>query len=138
MDEFKTILSEDIDLSLKDTTRQYLAGMLKRPQILEYIEDGDVEIGFTSYPEYKYEPAHYHTATKEYQYMIKGCTRYIDIGTGETFEFKKGDFFMIGKNVKYAQKSLAGTKILFIKTVPGDDKVLIEAPEDITLWLIKW
>ena len=70
--------------------------------------------------------------------MIKGCTRYIDIGTGETFEFKKGDFFMIGKNVKYAQKSLAGTKILFIKTVPGDDKVLIEAPEDITLWLIKW
>jgi hypothetical protein len=48
--------------------------------------------------------------------------------------FRKGDFSAIEPGVAYAQKSAAGTEILFIKVPPGNDKVPIETTPEVEAW----
>jgi len=127
-----------INEALKDTTRQYLVGNLKLPQELCHIDDSNIEIGITDYKKYTIELPHWHKVAYEYQYMIKGETKYLDIDTGEETHYAAGDFYRIDPKTKYAQKSLSATTILFIKVPPGNDKVVIELNDTVNEWLEQW
>lgn len=134
MGSIKKISNDDIQASLKHSTRQYLVGDLQRPQDLTHIHSDDIEVGVSRYPDMDEEDAHYHTQAYEFQYMLSGHTVYIDIETRQEFEFKKGDFFLIEPYTVYAQKIKKGTEILFFKTPPGNDKVVVESEEFINAW----
>lgn len=134
MGKFVKIEKADIENVLEGVTRQYLAGNLSRPQTLNFIKDEKLEIGITDYSEYTTEPVHYHTTAVEYQYMLSGWTKYMDIETGEEYEFKKGDFYYIETNTVYAQKSKNGTRILFVKSPSVNDKKVVDTPDLIKEW----
>ena len=135
---FRKLNADEIAVALQGTTRQYLVGQLKLPQTLQHIDDGNIEIGVTDYKEYTAEPTHWHKVAYEYQYMLSGETKYLDVKTGEETYYKTGDFYRIEPETQYAQKSLAGTTILFIKTPPGNDKVTVDMPENVQQWLQSW
>lgn len=129
--------NETIIKSLENTTRQYFAGNLSKPQEIEFIRDERLEIGISSYSNYKYEPTHVHSVATEYQYMISGWTEYMDVETGEVSEFRKGDFYAILPGTVYAQRVKAGTNILFIKTPSINDKQLVDISEEQEKWLME-
>lgn len=131
------IENKDIQKSLEGTTRQYFAGNLSKPQEIEFIRDERLEIGISSYPKHISEPTHVHSIATEYQYMISGWTEYMDVETGEIYEFKKGDFYAILPGTAYAQRVKAGTKILFIKTPSINDKQLVEISDEQEKWLLE-
>ncbi len=134
MGKFNIINACDIEKVLEHVSRQYLVGDLKKPQELKFVRDQNLEIGITDYNEYSTESVHYHTDATEYQYIISGWTQYMDVETGEIFEFKKGDFYGIEKNTTYAQKSKRGTRILFIKVPSVNDKHVVEITKDVQDW----
>ncbi|KAA3616455.1 MAG: NUDIX domain-containing protein [Calditrichaeota bacterium] len=125
----------DIEKSLKNSYRQYLVGMLKKPQLLEYVQDEKLEMGITFYDKSSIESPHTHSQAYEYQYMISGFTKYLDIESKTEFSFKKGDFYLIKPGIKYAQKSKTGTKILFIKLPIGNDKIELQPDYDVIDWM---
>ena len=131
------IAGQDIENVLAGVSRQYLAGNLKRPQELDFIKDVHVEVGITDYSEYATEPVHFHTEAVEYQYMLSGWTMYMDVDTGDVYEFKTGDFYYIEKNTTYAQKSKKGTRILFIKVPSINDKNVVKTSEAVNAWYEK-
>ena len=135
---FKHLEAKDIVSSLENTTRQYLVGQLKLPQILSHYGDENVEIGVTSYKEYTVELPHWHTVAYEYQYMISGETKYLDLDSGEETHYFAGDFYRIEPNTKYAQKSLPNTLLLFIKTPQGNDKVNLPQTSELVKWFENW
>ena len=67
------------------------------------------------------------------QYIV-GDIKYMDLDSGEIFEFKKGDFYLIQPETKYAQKSKKGTEILFIKVPSEDDKMSLDINDVIATW----
>lgn len=129
------INSADILSALKDTTRQYFVGNLSKPQKILFIKDERLEIGISSYPDFKSEPTHVHSIATEYQYMIKGWTEYMDVETGKVYEFKTGDFYAIEPGTAYSQKVKAGTNILFIKVPSINDKQLVKISDEQLKWL---
>jgi quercetin dioxygenase-like cupin family protein len=138
MPKILKINSTEIDNSLLDTTRQYLAGDLQNPQHLQHVPSSLVEIGITRYgKEGRTEPTHTHKQAFEFQYMISGVTAYLDTVTGEEYIFRKGDFYAIEPRTVYAQKSAPGTEILFIKVPPGNDKIPVEITPEIETWYRK-
>ena len=135
MGKIVTIHNADMLDALKNTTRQYYVGNLSRPQTVSYIRDERLEIGISSYPVHQSEPTHVHKVATEYQYMITGWTEYMDVETGEVFEFKKGDFYAIMPGTSYAQRVKAGTNILFIKVPSVNDKKLVDISHEQAQWL---
>lgn len=129
------IINADILNALKDTTRQYFVGNLSRPQEITFIRDERLEIGISSYPAYQSEPTHRHEVSTEYQYMISGWTEYMDVESGEVYEFKQGDFYAIEPGTAYSQRVKAGTNILFIKVPSVNDKQLVEIGDEQLRWL---
>lgn len=129
------IINADILKALKDTTRQYFVGNLSRPQEITFIKDERLEIGISSYQAYQSEPTHKHEVATEYQYMISGWTEYMDVESGEVYEFKQGDFYAIEPGTAYSQRVKAGTNILFIKVPSVNDKQLVEISGDQLRWL---
>ena len=104
------IENESLRSALKTATRQYLVGNLARPQTLTFLRDERLEVGVSCYPHHMTEPAHVHATATEYQYMLSGWTEYMDVSTGETYEFRKGDFYAILPGTPYAQREKAGTE----------------------------
>ena len=135
MGKIVKIENEIIKKSLENTTRQYFAGNLSKPQEIEFVRDERLEIGISSYPDNKHEPTHVHRVATEYQYMISGWTEYMDVETGEISEFRKGDFYAIFPGTAYAQRVKAGTNILFIKTPSINDKQLVDISPEQEKWL---
>lgn len=129
------ILNADILNALRYTTRQYFVGNLSRPQEITFIKDGRLEVGISSYPGFQSEPTHRHEVATEYQYMISGWTEYMDVESGEVYEFKQGDFYAIEPGTAYSQRVKAGTSILFIKVPSVNDKQLIEISGEQLRWL---
>ena len=129
------ISNTEITDALKNTTRQYFAGNLTRPQQFSFIKDERLEIGISNYPSHQSEPTHVHKVATEYQYMISGWTEYLDVETGEVYEFKKGDFYAILSGTAYAQRIKAGTSILFIKVPSINDKQLVDISDEQAQWL---
>lgn len=70
--------------------------------MLDEIFDVNVEVGITYYQTDKTERPHLHKNCSEYQYVILGKTKYLDLDTKE--EFKKGDFLIIRANTRYYRK----------------------------------
>lgn len=135
MSKIDILKNREIIDSLIDNSRQYLVGNLKNPQNLSFIFDENIEIGITAYSDYQYELPHTHSNAFEYQYMLSGHTFYLDIESNDEYEFKKGDFFRISPGLKYAQKSKSGTKILFVKIPPGNDKINLNPDDKVETWL---
>lgn len=135
MGNFIKIEDKKIKEALASTTRQYFVGNLSKPQKISFVKDERLEIGISNYPSHTHEPAHTHTIATEYQYMISGWTEYMDVKSGEIFEFKSGDFYAIMPDTAYAQRIKAGTSILFIKTPSINDKKIVELSEIQEQWL---
>lgn len=131
---FKQIASEDLRNALRQTSRQYLAGTLQRPQLVEAFVDSRIEVGISEYAQSASEKTHFHTQATEYQFIVSGLTEYLDIDTGETHIFRSGDAYAIEPLTKYAQRIKAGTTILFVKVPAGDDKVVVEESPETILW----
>lgn len=127
--------AKEIEHSLNDATRQYLVGHLGRPQKLEHLDTEDLEIGITSYRDFRSEEPHVHATAVEYQYVLSGWTQYLDVESGEEFNFKTGDFYAIYPGTSYAQKSKPGTRILFIKVPSINDKERIAPSEVVAKWI---
>lgn len=133
-----TISNEEFQKAFTQTTRQYTVGHLSNKQIIPHYDDDRIEIGITQYSEYAIEPSHYHTNNTEYEYVIYGETKYMDIETGTVYHFVEGDFYCIPPYIKYAQKSLRGTKILFVKCPAGNDKHTLSSSEMLLTWYEVW
>lgn len=129
------INNNDILNALKDTTRQYFVGDLSKPQQVSFIRDERLEVGISSYPDFKSEPTHVHSVATEYQYMISGWTEYMDVETGKVYEFKAGDFYAIEPGTAYSQRVKAGTNILFIKVPSINDKQIVQISDEQLKWL---
>ena len=134
MGTIRRIRDKQFISKITNATRQYFVGDLSRPQKEEFFKDERLEIGISIYPQFKCEDAHRHTVTTEYQYVISGWTQYMDIETGEVFDFKAGDFYLISPNTKYIQKVKAGTKIIFIKAPSKNDKEKVEISKKVEEW----
>lgn len=130
----KKIESKEIINALQGLTRQYLVGNLQRPQILQHLFSSAVEIGISSYEKYTEEMPHRHSHATEYQYVLSGWTKYLDVESMTEYEFKAGDFYQITPGISYAQKSKAGTKILFIKVPSIDDKISVQVTPEVQKW----
>ena len=138
MKSFSILQSNEITDSLQNHHRQYLVGSLQKPQDLAHISDTEIEIGITFYQEWAIEPTHFHTRNTEYMYMLGGETKYLNLETGEEHHFRQGDFFVIRKNIRYAQKSLPQTSLIFFKYPGGNDKIVTELDETTRAWLTSW
>lgn len=134
MGKIEVLKNNEIIKSLEGVTRQYLAGDLKKPQVLPFFKTDKLEIGITSYDSFASEATHRHTVADEYQYMLSGRTQYMDVDTGEVHEFIKGDFYKINAGTSYAQRSKPGTEILFIKVPSINDKEQIQESEEVVSW----
>lgn len=135
MGKITFVNNQEVKNALEGLTRQYFAGDLKIEQNLFFVRDERLEIGITNYERYSEEPAHYHTEATEYQYMVSGWTKYLDLDTGIEYEFKSGDFYTIFPNTKYAQKAKKGTIIIFIKVPSIKDKVVVtDVDKSVTEW----
>ena len=134
----KHLRSGDIATSLEGANRQYLVGDLEWAQALAHFDDDNIEIGITSYKEYSVAQPHWHPVACEYQYMISGQTKCLDLESGEETQYDMGDFYCVEPNTKYVQKSLAGTTILFIKTPAGNDKIVLPQSPELLAWLQDW
>lgn len=131
---FEYLSDKEIEESLIGVTRQYLVGDLKRPQKLPHIKNKNLEVGITRYNEGGKEEPHYHSTATEYQYVISGSTTYFDLGSSEEHKFFQGDFYVIQPNTIYAQKSLPGTTILFIKVPSINDKHVVRSSSKLDRW----
>lgn len=129
-----SISASSLDEALSGTTRQYLAGRLQKPQSLQHIDTDLLEIGLTRYTQDTIENPHYHRVAHEFQYVTRGFTVYLDVETSREYRFSTGDFYLIEPGVQYAQKSKAGTEILFIKLPPGNDKVDLPVTPELRAW----
>ena len=135
MPKILKISGQEIDQALRNVTRQYLVGDLQKPQALQHVPSSLIEIGMTRYQnEGKQEPPHRHKQAFEFQYMTAGLTAYLDLTTAEEHVFRKGDFYVIEPGAIYAQKSVPGTEILFIKVPLGNDKVLKDITPEVEAW----
>ena len=135
---FDIIKKIDIEKSLETNHRQYLVGDLKLPQELNHIFDSDIEVGITHFKEYAAEKPHFHPIATEYQVILSGEAKFIDLDKNEEILLQAGDFFVIRPNTSYIQKSPEGTKILFFKHPAGNDKTLIEMTEKLYNWCSDW
>lgn len=124
-----------LDEVLSRFSRQYLVGNLKRPQEVGFRTDDRLEVGITSYVEPSVEEPHGHSEATEFQYMLSGQTEYLDVDTGEEFTFVAGDFYSISSPTRYAQRSKAGTRILFIKVPSANDKIPVPRDPTTDAWL---
>ena len=135
MPKILKIGGQEIDQALQNVTRQYLVGDLQKPQALQHVPSSLIEIGITRYEnEGKLEPPHRHQQAFEFQYMTSGLTAYLDLTTAVEHVFRKGDFYVLEPGVVYAQKSMPGTEILFIKVPPGNDKVPVDTTPEVEAW----
>ena len=135
MPKILKISGQEIDQALRNVTRQYLVGDLQKPQALQHVPSSLIEIGITRYEnEGKLELPHRHQQAFEFQYMTAGLTAYLDLTTAEEHVFRKGDFYVLEPGVVYAQKSVPGTEILFVKVPPGNDKVPVDTTPEVEAW----
>ena len=130
---------EEIDEALNKEYRQYLAGNLTKEQKhLPYIAD-DIEVGISNYTEFTADKPHMHPVATEHGYILQGALRIKRLDSNqEAEEFRTGDFFVIQKGIPYASKSIAGTKVLFIKSPGINDKTVVDVDDETALWLSAW
>lgn len=75
MGKFITIQKGQIEEALKDISRQYCVGKLKKKQKIEHINHRGLEIGLTEYKEYTTENPHFHNTAMECELHMTKVTR---------------------------------------------------------------
>lgn len=138
MSNIECINGNDIQAALKKQECVYLCGDLKLPQVLKEIKDDKIEIGYCSYEKYEAKLPHFHPLVTEYQYLLKGECKYLDLTDGVEYNVKEGDFYIIRPNTRYIQKVKPNTEILFVKAPGMNDKTKIELDERIKKWAESW
>ena len=135
----KVINGEELKAALEKDYRIYLCGDegMIQPEFA-HIPDDFMEIGTSSYKEFTADKPHVHTRNHEYNYVVKGCVRVINLDTGEEFEFGEDSLFVITPNTRYAGKNMAGTRVFFVKYPKGNDKVVVDVPQNVKEWLNSW
>ena len=124
----------EINSALNKEYRQYFIGELKKPQLLDYIEQGDFEIGMSLYQTAKADVPHMHDRTSEILYILQGIYKILVMETMQEYTLNRGDFFVLPPRTAYASKALAQTQVLFIKT-GGNDKVSVSVPPEVQRWM---
>ena len=94
------ITQEQIQNVLLNEHRQYLVGDLKLPQRLQYIYDDKVEMGITRFEKYACEKPHFHPIVTEYQIILNGEAKYVDIEANREYMVKAGDIIEIREKSK--------------------------------------
>lgn len=138
MNNFEKIPNSIIQNVLQTEDCVYLCGNMKIPQKLNEIKDDKIEIGYCSYKKFEAKKPHYHPYVTEYQLLLSGECKYLDLENGEEHLVKEGDFYIIKPNMKYIQKINPGAKILFVKAPGGNDKTLLEMTDRIRAWAESW
>lgn len=128
------LTKDKINSALSSEYRQYFIGELSRPQILNHLEQGDLEIGTSLYKEATADKPHLHIKTSEIIYVLKGIYKIFDIIGDKEYTLNEGDFFVLPPGTPYASKAMSGTQTFFIKT-GGNDKVEISPDEKTKKWL---
>lgn len=124
----------EIDQAVNQEYRQYFIGNLGRPQLLDHLEEGDLEIGTSLYKDAKADAPHQHLRTHEILYILQGTFIVLILETMEEYVLSAGDFFVIPPLTPYASKACAGTQTLFIKT-GGNDKAEVQLTEEQHRWI---
>ena len=125
---------QEINEALDKEYRQYFIGNLARPQVLDHLNQGDLEIGTSIYKEAKADKPHKHSKTSEILYILQGNYRVFNITEKKEYVLNRGDFFVLPPDTPYASKAKANTKVLFVKT-GGNDKIEISPDEETKKWL---
>ena len=133
------ITGQQLKAALSKDYRVYLCGdeSMIQPQ-LEHIPDDYLEIGTSDYREFTADKPHYHKTNHEYNYVVKGCVRVINLDTEEQYEFGEDSLFVISPNTRYAGKNKAGTRVFFVKCPKGNDKMLAEVTPQLEKWMESW
>lgn len=130
---------EAIDCALKQNYRQYLCGILERPQVLDEIRDESIEVGISMYDTFCADAPHAHKKSTEYVYVLEGESKLLYLDSLDECTLRKGDFARILPNTYYASKHAPATKILFIKSTCGNDKMVDTTSSELTTqWCSKW
>jgi len=138
MDNVNIIKKNKLFNALKKKYRLYLTGKLQKPQKeLNCIED-NIEIGLSYYKKFTADTPHMHPVATEHAIVLKGQVKLLIVDTKQEYLLKKGDFFMLKPNVKYASKNKKGTKVFFIKSPGGNDKTVIDIDNFTKNWLNSW
>ncbi len=133
------IRCQEIDKALSQEYRQYLSGRLIREQkYLRHIDD-DIEVGLSHYVNFTADKPHMHPIATEHAFVLCGSVRIrlLD-GSNQEFQFDHGDYFTIRPGVGYASKNKANTKVLFIKSPGGNDKLEVSIDNTTRNWLSSW
>lgn len=97
-------------------------GLLEQHQEFIHYETDKIEMGISEAKEFTVDKPHYHTKNLEINYILDGTVKVLH--NGEETVFHQGDIFIIEKNERYITKLDKGSKILFIKTPGGNDKII--------------
>lgn len=133
------IHGSEIHNALSKIYRVYLCGdkHMIQPE-LTYLPDDQLEIGISEYSAFTADKPHLHTRDVEYNYVICGCTKVLNLETMEETEYEAGSLFIVSPNTPYASKHLGNTRIFFVKCPKGNDKVLADYTQDVENWLSAW
>lgn len=135
----QSLSGSQINDALKLQYRVYLCGDKSMIQpSLEYIPDEQLEVGISDYQEYTADKPHYHAQNTEYNYVVCGCTKVIDLDTGEELQYEAGSLFVLAPNTRYASKHIAGTKMFFVKCPKGNDKIIVNIDNKLSAWMKSW
>lgn len=135
-DKIFYVKSAEIKKALDKEYRQYFIGQLQKPQLLNYIEKDNLEIGTSLYKKSKADTPHRHSLTSEMLYILKGTYKILLIDIMKEYVLTVGDFFVLPPKTPYASKALPDTQVLFIKT-GGNDKEVVSISEEVQIWMNK-
>lgn len=129
------IRGTDIEAALALAPRQYLMGALQRPQELAHLPHDHLEVGVVDYPTPAADVPHTHPVAGEYQYVLAGRLRLLNLRTRDVHELVAGDFYAVAPDTPHVQKAVAGTRVFFFKVPGGNDKTPVEVDAETALWL---
>ncbi len=138
MSGFEKIDGAEIEKYSAIHESNYLCGDLKLPQELAHLHDENVEIGLCYYKDFSAKKAHYHTEVTEYQYVLCGEVKYLDIANNTEHTYRKGDFYIIRPNTHYIEKVSPDSKVFFIKSPGKNDKISVEESLEVREWASSW
>jgi len=93
----------------------------------------DVKADWVTYPDGGDAPAHYHTGSRHYFFVVAGSGTFV--GQNETFPIATGDVIMSEEKEMHAFTSDAGAQLQFIELwVPAPTETIWQDPADNCKW----
>ncbi|MDO4501942.1 MAG: cupin domain-containing protein [Coriobacteriia bacterium] len=134
----RTVTKEQFDQACATHQHTYFFGNLAKPQEQFACHPGPFELGMGSYPQFTFEAPHVHAANQEFNYVLEGAVKVVNLETGQEHMFKPGDLFSYDPGVRHLSKNLPGTRVLFFKSPGGNDKELLPLSPAIEAWGSSW